>query len=259
MKKKLSKVLTSLALCFAIGGLFTACKDGKPGEPGAQGPVGPQGEAGKSAYQLWLEQDGNAGKTVEEFLASLVGANGANGTDGANGSNGQSAYELWLAAGNEGTEADFLASLIGQKGDQGDKGEDGKSAYEIWLEQGNEGTEEDFLVWLKGGCLHTNKVAWLTRDHFMEDGVVKAGCTIYHCTDCNLGVIEFESEIKHDYTEVEHKATCTEGGYVGLECTICGYHDTTGETPALGHTEAKYQINDPTKSICTDGSSCYRA
>lgn len=30
------------------------------------------------------------------------------------------------------------------------QGEDGKSAYEIWLEAGNTGTEDDFLEWLKG-------------------------------------------------------------------------------------------------------------
>lgn len=35
------------------------------------------------------------------------------------GTPGASAYELWLAAGNVGTEADFLASLIGPMGPAG--------------------------------------------------------------------------------------------------------------------------------------------
>ena len=60
---------------------------------------------------------------------------------------GKSAYEIWLDAGNTGTEDDFLAWL---KGAQGDQGAEGKSAYQIWLDAGNTGTEEDFLSWLQG-------------------------------------------------------------------------------------------------------------
>ena len=72
------------------------------------------------------------------------------------GEQGPSAYEIWLNAGNTGTEEDFLNWLKGQKGDKGDKGdqgiqgEQGFSTYEIWLNAGNTGTEEDFLNWLKG-------------------------------------------------------------------------------------------------------------
>lgn len=39
--------------------------------------------------------------------------------------NGLSAYEVWLAEGNEGTLEDYFASLKGDKGDQGDKGDPG--------------------------------------------------------------------------------------------------------------------------------------
>lgn len=38
---------------------------------------------------------------------------------------GASAYDLWKAAGNSGSQADFLASLQGQKGDPGDPGTPG--------------------------------------------------------------------------------------------------------------------------------------
>ena len=64
--------------------------------------------------------------TEQDFLDSLVG---------------KSAYEIWLDEGNTGTEAGFLASL---------KGDTGKSAYEVWLDEGNTGTEQDFLDSLKG-------------------------------------------------------------------------------------------------------------
>ena len=43
---------------------------GEQGEPGPTGAAGADGEDGKSAYQIWLEQDGNTGKSEEEFLAS---------------------------------------------------------------------------------------------------------------------------------------------------------------------------------------------
>lgn len=39
------------------------------------------------------------------------GEDGVDGKDGADGSNGKSAYEMWIDAGNTGTEEDFLNSL----------------------------------------------------------------------------------------------------------------------------------------------------
>lgn len=44
---------------------------------------------------------------------------------GPKGDPGESAYQIWLDDGNTGTEADFLASLKGEKGDQGLPGEKG--------------------------------------------------------------------------------------------------------------------------------------
>jgi len=49
------------------------------------------GADGKSAFALWQEQAGNAGKTLDDFFMSLKGAagtNGTNGTDGKDGSDG---------------------------------------------------------------------------------------------------------------------------------------------------------------------------
>lgn len=58
------------------------------------------------------------GQTIVIDVSGLVGSGGS----GSTGPAGDSAYDLWLAAGNTGTVADFLASLIGPKGDQGDPG-----------------------------------------------------------------------------------------------------------------------------------------
>jgi hypothetical protein len=69
---------------------------------------------------------------------------------------GLSAYDLWLAIGNEGTLDDFLDSIVGEKGadgyvgSDGFSGGDGKSAYEMWLAAGNSGTPQIFLESLIG-------------------------------------------------------------------------------------------------------------
>ena len=155
--------------------------DGADGANGVNGMDGADGADGLSAYEVWLTH-GNTG-TEDDFFASLTGPegpqgpagqdgadgangiDGTNGTDGADGADGLSAYDIWLAAGNTGSEADFLASLVGQDGADGANGADGMngldglngadgadglSAYEIWLAAGNTGNESDFLASLVG-------------------------------------------------------------------------------------------------------------
>ena len=53
------------------------------------------------------------------------GAPGQPGQDGQPGEDGKSAYQIWLDAGNTGTEEDYLNSLKGEKGDKGDTGSTG--------------------------------------------------------------------------------------------------------------------------------------
>jgi len=169
---------------------------GPAGAAGAQGAAGTDGTDGQSAYQIWLTA-GNTG-TEADFLASLTGAQGPPGPQGATGNDGaqgiqgiqgvagntgaqgpagSSAYQIWVAAGNTGTEADFLTSLTGATGAQGvpgaagptgpqgvagiqgiqgiagntgAQGPAGNSAYQIWLAAGHTGTETDFLNSLTG-------------------------------------------------------------------------------------------------------------
>jgi hypothetical protein len=109
-------------LTLVSGDSYYVCH-GKDGVPGAQGPAGPQGAKG--------EQGGRG----------LEGAPGQNGAPGADGAPGLSAYQLWLADGNEGSVGDFMRSLHGANG---------LSAYELWLEAGGEGSLGQFLASLKG-------------------------------------------------------------------------------------------------------------
>ncbi|MGO1025576.1 glycerophosphodiester phosphodiesterase [Streptomyces rubiginosohelvolus] len=48
--------------------------------------------------------------------STIVYVPGPAGDDGQDGADGLSAYEVWLEAGNTGTEADYLASLVGPSG-----------------------------------------------------------------------------------------------------------------------------------------------
>ena len=58
-------------------------------------------------------------------VPAIIGPQGEPGKDGVTGADGKSAYQIWLDAGNTGTEADFLASLVGPQGPEGKPGEDG--------------------------------------------------------------------------------------------------------------------------------------
>lgn len=100
-----------------------------------------------------------AGDQIKAFLAPGVGPAGSPGPAGANG---LSAYEMALANGFVGTEADWLASLVGPQGDNGANGADGvdgadgldgasgQSAYELAVANGFVGTEVEWLASLIG-------------------------------------------------------------------------------------------------------------
>lgn len=98
--------------------------------------------------------------TYAELLLTIAkgdkGDPGPQGEPGPAGEDGESAYEIWLDEGHQGTEEDFLNSLVGPQGPQGQPGEDGPagedglSAYEVWLEAGHTGTVQDYLDSLVG-------------------------------------------------------------------------------------------------------------
>lgn len=105
---------------------------GPAGAPGTDGADGADGTPGASAYQVAVAA-GFVG-TEAQWLASLVGpqgpagaagadgADGADGVNGAPGSAGASAYQVAVAAGFVGTEAQWLASLVGPQGPAGPSG-----------------------------------------------------------------------------------------------------------------------------------------
>jgi hypothetical protein len=90
-----------------------------PGPAGAQGETGPAGATGV------------AGPTGPPGSQGAPGNDGQDGENGLAGENGLSAYEIWINAGNTGTEADFLASLTGPQGEQGPQGVQGTAGQDV--------------------------------------------------------------------------------------------------------------------------------
>ena len=92
---------------------------GAKGDKGETGAVGPKGADGKSAYEVWVAQPGNAGKSEQEYLASLKGAKGDKGETGAAGAKGEKGDRGETGAvGPQGAEG--AQGPAGQKGEKGD-------------------------------------------------------------------------------------------------------------------------------------------
>lgn len=71
-----------------------------------------EGDGGKSAYELWLELPGNAGKSLEDYFAAQKGADGSAGPQGPQG-----------IKGDKGDVGD--AGGVGPQGPTGPKGDTG--------------------------------------------------------------------------------------------------------------------------------------
>lgn len=93
--------------------------------------TGTKGDTGKSAYEEWVDYTTSVDKSYDYYLKIIKGDTGDKGDTGVTGSKGDtgatgdSAYQIWLNAGNTGTESEFISSLKGDKGDTGQTGDKG--------------------------------------------------------------------------------------------------------------------------------------
>ena len=129
------------------------------GTPGPKGEKGDTGATGATGAQGLRGLPGVAGETGP---TGARGADGQIGATGPTGADGLSAYQVWLALGNTGSEANFITSLTGPQGAtgatgpagatgaSGTNGADGLSAYQVWLALGNTGSEANFITSLTG-------------------------------------------------------------------------------------------------------------
>jgi len=109
----------------------TTGASGPQGPAGPTGAQGPQGVAGATGSQGPIGLNGPAGTQGPQGPQGVAGANGASGLQGANG---LSAYQVAVANGFNGTETQWLTSIVGSQGPQGLQGvagiagQDGKNA-----------------------------------------------------------------------------------------------------------------------------------
>ena len=92
---------------------------GDVGPVGPQGPMGPQGPKGDAGPQ------GNQGPQGLTGAQGPIGPKGDTGAVGPEGPQGRSAYQSAVLSGFNGTEAQWLASLIGPAGTTGPQGPQG--------------------------------------------------------------------------------------------------------------------------------------
>ncbi|HYO38385.1 MAG TPA: hypothetical protein VER39_01890 [Nocardioidaceae bacterium] len=138
--------------------LHSSLKNGLKGKTGAKGETGPKGETGAPGAK---GEPGAPGATGEP------GAPGVPGVQGERGKAGHSAYEVYVASLSPSqtplSQADWLASLKGERGPQGDpgqvgeqgeQGEHGDSAYEVYVASLSPSqtplSQADWLASLKG-------------------------------------------------------------------------------------------------------------
>ena len=118
---------------------------GLTGAQGAQGVAGTNGTNGLSAYQIAFAADNTIGDEAT-WLTSLKGETGNTGATGPQGIQGeQGPIGLTGATGSQGIQGEQ-----GIQGIAGNDGQDGLSAYQVWLNAGNMGTETDFITSLTG-------------------------------------------------------------------------------------------------------------
>lgn len=116
--------------------------------------TGIKGDTGKSAYEEWVEQSENVGKSYTEYLQSIRGADG------------KSAYEVWQSISeNAGkTVEEFIQAIKGEKGNTGatgPQGDAGKNANEITIDHfimKDVSTGENYKVIIKDGQIIIEKV-----------------------------------------------------------------------------------------------------
>jgi hypothetical protein len=114
-------------------------EQGVPGEQGLKGDTGDQGIQGEPGIQGEQGVPGEQGPKGDTGETGQTGATGAQGEQGVQGYNGFSAYQVAVIDGFVGTEAQWLASLVGPQGEAGPKGDTGDTGPE-----GPQGTDIHF-------------------------------------------------------------------------------------------------------------------
>lgn len=98
---------------------------GSPGPQGPQGPIGPAGPPGPIGPKGYTGPAGANGLPGPKGERGADGLPGVKGDAGERGRDGKSAYEIAVAHGFVGDEAQWLESLKGRNGERGQDGQAG--------------------------------------------------------------------------------------------------------------------------------------
>ncbi|MBO5457753.1 MAG: leucine-rich repeat protein [Clostridia bacterium] len=198
---------------------------GDKGDKGEQGEQGPQGEKGDKGDQ------------------GEQGPAGADGEDGKDGADGKSAYQIWLDAGHEGTEDDFLAWLkgaTGEKGDQGDKGDKGDQG--VGIEKVEYDADGNLVITFTDGTTQTVVMPEPeTHVHTFGDWTQysdpdAANQVLFRvCLTCSQIEWKLSSHTAHNWTVVTTPPTCQAQGYDTKTCSICGKVEVENYTDIIDH------------------------
>lgn len=110
-------------------------EQGERGLPGADGAKGDKGEQGERGLTGAKGDKGSGGLNGKDGLPGAKGVDGLPGKNGVDGKDGKSAYQIAVAQGFAGSEANWLLSLKGEKGEKGDPGSGGSGTDTTALQQ----------------------------------------------------------------------------------------------------------------------------
>jgi len=148
--------------------------DGTNGTDGADGTNGLDGLPGAAGVDGTNGTDGADGTNGLDGLPGAAGIDGTNGSDGVDGTNGTDG-----ADGVDGSNG--IDGAQGAQGDTGIQGINGSTAYELWQDAGNIGTEAEFLASLvgpegplvsgtNGQTLYNNGTEWVATSNLLNSG-----------------------------------------------------------------------------------------
>lgn len=191
---------------------------GIQGEQGLQGDAGPKGDTGDQGPQGEQGLKGDTGDT------GPAGAKGDTGDTGAQGSNGFSAYQVAQIEGFTGTEAEWLASLVGPQGDVGPQGEPGPQGETgLTGDTGPAGADGADALWNFTG-------PWVNKVDYNPGDVVEfAGSSYYAPT----GIFSSYSPPENGWELVASKGDQGDAGATG-EPGPQGEQGIQGETGPTG-------------------------
>ncbi len=189
---------------------FVTALVGAQGPVGVQGPAGPAGANGADGTSVTIlgslastgDLPGTGNSPGDGYIISgdlrvwdgsqwnnvgpIQGPQGNAGPAGADGTDGASAYQLWLDAGNTGTQSDFLTALVGAEGPTGPEGPQGAAGAD-----GTDGADGASLVW---------RGAWATSTAYAENDVVESGGSSWICTGAHTSGSSTEPGVGASWT-----------------------------------------------------------